>query len=68
MSLGGVELVTRLVAAGLSMYLGSYTLAAAADPGTWLVTGIFAFILYLSMRKKMLKLFPPSTDTVGGKS
>ncbi len=68
MSLGGVELVTRLIAAGLSMYLGSYTLAAAADPGTWLVTGIFAFILYLSMRKKMLKLFPPSTDTVGGKS
>ena len=53
MTLGIMELVARLITAGLSMHLKSYTLAAAADPAAWLMTGFFAFFLYLHMRKKM---------------
>ncbi|MBO6108169.1 MAG: MATE family efflux transporter [Eubacterium sp.] len=54
MLLGFMELAARLATAGLSMYLGSYYLAAAADPAAWASTGIFAFVLYLIVRKRML--------------
>lgn len=53
MTLGIMELAARLIAAVLSMYLHSYVLAAAADSIAWVMTGIFAFGLYLHLRKKM---------------
>ena len=62
MTLGIVELIARLATAGLSMILNTYTLAAAADPTAWAVTGIFAFVLYLVIRKKMLRVLQPDID------
>ena len=55
MTLGIMELVARLVTAGLSIRLHSYILAAAADPTAWAATGIFAFGLYLYLRRRMVR-------------
>ncbi|MBR1744179.1 MAG: MATE family efflux transporter, partial [Lachnospiraceae bacterium] len=55
MTLGIMELVSRLATAGISIYTHSYTLAAAADATAWFCTGFFAFGLYLLLRKKMKK-------------
>ncbi len=53
MTLGVMELIARLITAGLSISLHSYLLAAAADPAAWFTTGFFAFFLYLYLRKRM---------------
>ena len=39
------------------MCVVTYTLAAAADPTAWAVTGVFAFVLYLRMRKKLQRIY-----------
>lgn len=61
-SLGVVELVARLTTAGLSILLGSYPLAAAADSSAWVLTGFFAFFLYLHVRKQIREKFKDKGD------
>ena len=46
MMLGIMELFARLVMAGTSIFLHNYIFAALADPFAWLMTGVFAWILY----------------------
>ena len=53
MLLGMMELLARLLTAGLSIYFHNYLLAAAADPAAWATTGIFAWLLFLHKRRKM---------------
>lgn len=53
MTLGIMELVSRLATAGISIFTHSYILAAAADAAAWFCTGFFALGLYLILRKKM---------------
>ena len=53
MLLGMMELLARLVTAGLSISTHNYLLAAAADPAAWTATGIFAWLLFVRERKKM---------------
>ncbi len=60
MTLGIMELISRLATAGISIFTHSYTLAAAADPAAWFCTGFFAFGLYLFLRKQMQKKLQPS--------
>ena len=55
-TLGGVvELVARLIMAAISMVLVSYTAACFCDPFAWLTTGIFDFVAYRLMMKKIRK-------------
>ena len=55
LALGIMELFARLVTAFTSMKIGSYALAVAGDGMAWLTAGIFALILYLIIRKQLLK-------------
>lgn len=55
MTLGIMELISRLATAGISIFTHSYILAASADAAAWFSTGFFAFGLYLILRKKMKK-------------
>ena len=57
MSMGFVELAARVSTAVLSMKLNSYALAVGCDPMAWLAGGIYGFILYLSVKKRMEKTF-----------
>lgn len=56
LTLGIMELITRLVTAFASLKVGSYELAVAGDAVSWLSAGVFSFALYLivihSLRKK----------------
>lgn len=53
--LGIMELIARLVTAFTSMKLHSFELAVAGDATAWLTTGIFSFVLYLVVMKKLRK-------------
>ncbi|MBR5046784.1 MAG: MATE family efflux transporter [Eubacterium sp.] len=57
MSMGFVELAARMSTAILSMKLNSYALAVGCDPMAWLTGGIYGFILYLTVKKRMEKKF-----------
>ena len=59
--LGVMELIARLITAFVSMKIGSYALAVAGDALAWLSTGIFSWVLYLIVRKHLLKM---RADTV----
>ena len=47
MSLGIVEFFTRLIAALVSIRIGSYALAVGSDPLAWLTAGIVSVILFI---------------------
>ncbi len=53
LTLGIVELITRLLTAFVSMQIGSYNLAVAGDAISWLAAGIFSFILYGIVMKQL---------------
>ena len=55
MTLGIVELIARFIAAGASIRLESYPLAAGADPLAWVTTGIFAYLMYRHVMNKIKK-------------
>ena len=57
LTLGIVELLTRLATAFISMKIGSYALAVAGDGLAWLTAGIFSVILYLIVLKQIRKSF-----------
>ena len=57
MSMGLVELAARVVTAVLSMKLNSYALAVGCDPMAWLAGGIYGYILYLFVKKRMERTF-----------
>ncbi len=59
LTLGFMELASRLVTATVSLKIGSYALAVAGDGVAWLSTGIFSFILYLFVLKKLRKQMNP---------
>ena len=59
--LGVMELIARLTTAIISIRLGSYALAVAGDALAWGTTGIFSWLLYLIVRKHLLK---EKADTV----
>ncbi len=44
---GVVELIARVVAAIIAIYIHSFTLAVACDPIAWLAAAIYTFICYL---------------------
>lgn len=50
---GIVEFFARLIAAVISMQIMSYTLAVACDPIAWVAAGIYTFVAYLFMMKKL---------------
>ena len=52
LTLGFMELISRLICAAVSMRLGSYAVAVAGDAAAWLLTGLFSFGLYLAIRSK----------------
>ena len=46
--MGGVlELVARVVMAGLSIHFGSFLLGVAGDPAAWVATGVYGVFAYL---------------------
>ncbi len=53
--LGIMEMVDRLIVAFISLKMHSYAVAVACDAVAWGVTGIFAWLLYLVVRKQLLK-------------
>lgn len=55
LTLGFMELAARLVTATVSLKIGSYALAVAGDGVAWFSTGIFSFVLYLFVMKKLKK-------------
>ena len=57
MTLGIVELIARLTAALLAMRLHSFPLAVGADPLAWITAGIFGYIMYRHVIKKIYKSF-----------
>ena len=62
MSMGIVELLARLVAAIASIRLGSYALAAGADPLAWLTGGIYGFFMYKYVMRQIYKKMPRPMD------
>ncbi|MCR5547084.1 MAG: MATE family efflux transporter [Lachnospiraceae bacterium] len=61
---GIVEFVARLVAAVISMKIMSYTLAVACDPLAWIAAGIYTFVAYLFMMKRMEKNFDDRREAI----
>ena len=57
MSMGFIELFARISTAVLSVNVGSYALAVGCDPAAWLARGVYGFILYLFVRKKIQRDF-----------
>lgn len=57
LALGFMELAARLIAAFVSMAIGSYALAVGGDAIAWLAAGILAFALYLVVLKRERKKF-----------
>ena len=55
MMLGVMELVARMSMAVGSMFVGSYTMAVAADAMAWLTTGFFGWFLFVWVRKRILE-------------
>ncbi len=53
--LGLMELVARLLTAFVSIKMQSYFIAVAGDAFAWFTTGVFAWILYIWVRKQILK-------------
>ena len=53
LSLGIMELISRLVMAFVSIKIGSYALAVAGDAAAWFSTGIFSWLLYLFLMKRL---------------
>ncbi len=53
LSLGIMELIARLVMAFVSIKIGSYALAVAGDAAAWFSTGIFSWLLYLFLMKRL---------------
>ena len=64
MSMGFVELAARVSTAVLSMKLNSYALVVGCDPMAWLAGGIYGFILYLSVKKRMEKTFQSQKTSI----
>ncbi len=58
LTLGIVELITRLLTAFASMRLGSYELAVAGDAISWLAAGVFSFVLYIIVLKQLREKMP----------
>ena len=58
---GGMELVSRLFMAVLSMHMNSYSAACFCDPFAWLTTGIYSVIAWLFVSKKV-------RERLGGKT
>ena len=54
---GIVEFAARLIAAVIAMQIMNYTLAVACDPLAWVAAGIYTFVAYLFMMKKLEKQF-----------
>ena len=54
---GIVEFFARLIAAVIAMQIMNYTLAVACDPLAWVAAGIYTFVAYLFMMKKLEKQF-----------
>lgn len=59
MSLGIVEFFTRLIAALISIRLGSYALAVGSDPLAWLTAGIASVVLFLRVMKDLRQRHEP---------
>ena len=55
MSLGFVELAARSTVSFLAIYLHIYPLATGADASAWLSTGIFAYIMYRYVMRKICR-------------
>lgn len=53
MTMGIVELLARLIAAGLAIRLAYYPLACGADPFAWLTGGIFGYFMYRHVMKRI---------------
>ena len=52
---GAVELVARTVASMLAIRMSSYILACSATASAWLSAGIFLWISYLYIMRRILK-------------
>ncbi len=57
LTLGFMELISRVACALISMRIGSFQLAAAGDAIAWLTTGIFSWALYLVVMKHLRQKF-----------
>lgn len=64
LTMGFVELAARSGTAILSMKMNSYPLAVACDPMAWLTAGIYGFILYLSVKKRMERDFREQNNLI----
>ncbi|MBQ9157580.1 MAG: MATE family efflux transporter [Eubacterium sp.] len=53
MTMGIVELLARLVAAAASIRLALYPLAVGADPLAWITGGIYGYIMYKHVMRKI---------------
>jgi hypothetical protein len=52
---GVVELISRAIIASVASARMSFEGVCAADPATWLVTGIYFFIVYSIVLRKMYR-------------
>ena len=56
--MGGVsELAARLAVSIVAMHVMNYALACFADPAAWIAAGLFTWISYIHVRKKIEKSF-----------
>lgn len=56
---GVVELAARLVMAAIAIHFGSYLLSSACDPAAWVSAGLFTWISYLFVIKRVEKSLSP---------